>query len=796
MSLKLPSKHTSNTDAPSPNHGPAIRSWLLWFASSIASAWEVILILLVAGFLRFYQINTTEFDEDQAQLFRMAYDAVHHALLPTTSNAASIGISNPPGVIYLFMPLAALSANPLWGAMLVGVFTTATALLTYFFTRRYYGRFAGIVAALLYATAARPLTYARFIWQPNLMPPFVVLFIFALFWGVVERRKGWLFAALFLFGILYQMHPTTLLLAVPLLAAIVLAPGTLRWRDLAFACAALLVIFFPYLIWEAYTGFADIRTVLMLAKQHAHIDTQAIHLYRTFLIPFDTPPTDMRSLVRMLAPMLSWLSIAVPLLTLGGIATAGLLSLRSASGQSAKVDEAPGRPQGIAPTIREDSVPAAQEATGVGKRNMVDEPAGRPQGIAPTIHEDSVPAAQEATGVGKRNMVGAGDPVRGTGNAPVLSSLRNWWADLRATPYRCGLILLLVWQIVPLLILSRHSVPLHSQYFFMFLPGPFILIGLFLAKVVEWLRGREQRSQWSLLRYAVYAIAGLVIVAQLVGSTAAVIDTSSGNFDDRGFQPYPYHNDLRSLQHALGEADQLAQQHHLSRVYITTDAATQTALRYLAEQMQTPTTLFDATNCLVLPNPAAGPAVLLVGPYDGLTNALLSQFASATLIDQPIRPAGAPFRLYIVTSTPTQPSSQNTFTGNLQLLGTQAQQMSFNNLSWLVTRWSLMHAEQPSFRTTYSYTLKALPNGNSAQSSQSKCTFTAIRAGDQLLVAFGLPKGSSASTSVTIKAQSFTTIPDNPVYGPFHLETDGDENIARMILQTTDGGDSITVPTS
>ena len=727
MSLKLPSKHTSNTDAPSPNCGSAIHPWLLWLASSIDRAWEVFLILLIAGFLRFYQINTTEFDEDQAQLFRMAYDAVHHALLPTTSNAASIGISNPPGVIYLFIPLAALSANPLWGAMLVGTFTTATALLTYFFTRRYYGRFAGIVAALLYATAARPLTYARFIWQPNLMPPFVVLFMFALFWGVVDRRKGWLFPALFLFGVLYQMHPTTLLLAAPLLTAVVLAPGTLRWRDLAFACASLLIIFFPYLIWEAYTGFADIRTIFMLAKQHAHIDTQAIHLYRSFLSPFDTPPTDMRSLVRMLAPTLSWLSIAVPLLTLGGFATAGLLSFRSAGEQGAGVEAL---------------------------------------------------------------------PVPRTGNASALSSLRNWWAELRATPYRCGLILLLVWQIVPLLILSRHAIPLHSQYFFMFLPGPFILIGLFLAKVVEWLRGRVQRRQWSLLRYAVYAIAGLVIIAQLVGSTAAAIDTSSGNFDDRSFQPYPYHNDLHSLQHALVEADQLAQQRHLSRIYITTDAATQTALRYLAEQMQTPTTLFDATNCLVLPNPAAGPAVLLVGPYDGLTNALLSQFASATLVDQPVRPAGAPFRLYIVTSRPAQPSSQNTFTGNLQLLGTQAEQMSFNNSPWLVTSWSFMHAEQPSFRTTYSYSMTALGDSDSTRSSQSKCTFTAIRAGDQLLVAFGLPKGSSAFTPVTIKAHTFTTIPNNPFYGPFHLETDGDQNVGRVVLQTTNGRDSITIPTS
>ncbi len=694
------------------------KSWSVWFGSSIGSAWEVLLVLVVAGFLRFYQINTTELDVDQAMLYRMAYDAVHHGLLPATSNAASVGISNPPGVIFLLMPLAALTANPLWGAVLVGAFTTATAVLTYFFTRRYYGRFAGIVAALLYATAARPLNYARFIWQPNLMPPFVILFMFALFWGVVDRRKGWLFPALVLFGVLYQMHPTTLLLAVPLLVAVVLAPGTLRWRDLAFACMSLVVIFFPYLIWEAYAGFADVHTLFTLAKQHAHIDTQAIHLYRGFLSPFDTPPTNMHSLVRMLVPVLSWLSIVVPFLTSGGFATAGLLVLRS-GGKATK---------------------------------------GELQGVS---------------------------------NAGAR--LRGWWMELRATPGRCGLVLLLVWQIVPLLILSRHAIPLHSQYFFMFLPGPFVLIGLLLSKVVEWLRGWQR---WNFLRFAVYVIAGVVIFAQLVGSTAAVIDTSSGNFDDRGFQPYPYHNDLQSLQHALGEADQLAQERHINRVYITTDFATQTALRYLAEQMKTPTTLFDATNCLVLPNPADGPAVMLVGPYDTLTNALLSQFASATLIDQPIRPAGAPFRLYIVSSTTAQSSAQNTFVGNLQLLGRQAQRMSVDKSSWLVTRWNLMHAEQPSFRTTYSYALTMSLNSGGTQSSHSKCTFTAMRAGDQVLVAFGLPKGNAASGQVTIKAQSFTTIPYNPFYGPFHLETDSDQTVAKTPLQTMDGGDSITVPVS
>src|SRR6266566_1469097 len=74
------------------------------------------------------------------------------------------------------------------------------------FLRRYYGPLAGITAALLYAAAAKPLNYSRFIWQQNMLAPLVVLFMFALFCGVVERRKGWFFPAVFLLGMAYQLH--------------------------------------------------------------------------------------------------------------------------------------------------------------------------------------------------------------------------------------------------------------------------------------------------------------------------------------------------------------------------------------------------------------------------------------------------------------------------------------------------------------------------------------------------------------------------------------------------------------
>src|SRR5205085_563165 len=94
-----------------------------------------------------------------------------------------------------------------------------------------------------------------FIWQQNMMSPFVVLFMFTLFWGVVDRRRGWLAPAVLLLGLLVQLHESTALLVVPLLVAIALAAKTIRWRDLALSAILLFIIYAPYLLWEIHTTF-------------------------------------------------------------------------------------------------------------------------------------------------------------------------------------------------------------------------------------------------------------------------------------------------------------------------------------------------------------------------------------------------------------------------------------------------------------------------------------------------------------------------------------------------------------
>src|SRR5579863_492006 len=300
------------------------------------TSWEIYPILLAASFLRFYQLNITEFDQDQATVFRMARDAVMHGLLPATGNIASIRINNPPGVIYLLMLPAAFSANPLWGASLVALLNVLAVLLTYVFVRRYFGRLAAALAASLYATASMPLHFSRFIWQQNMIAPFVVLFIFALFWGVVDRRKGWLFPALFLLGLVIQLQETTVLLVIPLVLAILLAPETVRWRDLALGLLSLLLIYFPYLLWEIATKFADLAIILNFAKLPAHTDTTAITYYRDFFSPYTQPPSNPQTLLYQLFPILLWLRRFMLVLVGGGFVTAVVLFVLSLDRKSTR----------------------------------------------------------------------------------------------------------------------------------------------------------------------------------------------------------------------------------------------------------------------------------------------------------------------------------------------------------------------------------------------------------------------------------------------------------------------------
>lgn len=526
--------------------------------------WPLYLILAVSAFLHFFRIQTTEFDFDQANLFQLAHDAIVHGLIPLSSNQASIGVLHAPFFIYILLPAAALSSNPLGGAITVALFSTVAAIFAYWFTYRYFGQLPAIVAGLLNATAYVPLKYSNTIWQPDILPFFMILFLFAIFHGAVEHKKGWLFPALTLMAITYQIHPSSIVgLGALLIVALIIAPQTVRWRDIFLATGALILLFFPYALLEITDHFADIKGLLSFVHLSAHNDIQALIFYQNLILPFnEVQPIWMT--------LLGW---CIQLLLLVGLMT----------------------------TIVRLFQP----------------------------HQGAHVFAEEQTEVSIRWF--------------------QIWNKLRFNPERVSYLLLLVWQIIPFANLLHHSIDLHMQYFLLFLPGPFILIGLALDEFIHLLK-RFHPNLTVAAHISIVLLSALLIIGQFVSSTEYIIKIREGHFNDRTIQNLPYANDLNSMWNAVHQADQLAQRMHISRIYMSMDTNTQLSMSYLGEILRTPTMIFGYDNCLVLPATGAGPAVYLIGPYADHIDTMLHQFASATLVAQPQRLGGRPFKIYIVTS--------------------------------------------------------------------------------------------------------------------------------------------------
>ncbi len=692
-------------DGASTSRFARLRAWLF--------SWEIYPLVAVTAFLRLYLLNTSEFDADQANILRLAHDAIVHGHLIATSNIASVGIFNPPATEYFLVLPALLSTNPLAGAVWTAFLSMLAVIATYVFVRRYYGRLAAIISAGFYGTATVPLSYARFMWNQNFLLLFVPLFMALLFWGVVERRQGWLGPAIFLLGLLVQLHATGILLAAPLAGALLLAPRrTLRWRDLLFGVLGLLVIYAPYLLWLVYSHYRDVHILLSASANKALIDDQSLLAYEHFLTSFPyANPGGPNSLLYPYLWGMVWLGPVLTGLTVVAIVLVLVLIIRSSD--------------------RPDS------------------------------------AAKRATNT-------------------LLSAFIQWWNALRASPFRCGLLILLLWQL-PVLYLLRHSVYLHAPYFIVFQPGPFILLGFLLARLVTW---AARPVRWGrVIPVIVYAFSILVVLIQLFASTGFILDRALGRIPDGGSSTAKgYFNTISSLTQAMNEAEQVAQQHHLQRIYISSDEATQSALSYLAELSATPTTVMSNA-CLVLPAPAAGPAVLLVAPYNNVIDDLATSFARATLVAEPPRLGGPPFRIYIVNPLSSQPAAAQTPAQSLNFINEKP--LTIQGTSDIVTRWSLLDSVQPSDSTTYTYDMINLA---AARGTQPQCTLTSQHAGDQLLVVYKKP----VQATLPIQVQSYATVPVTFTVRHLRLtfDTFATREVSWQILRTRDGKESISIPVS
>jgi hypothetical protein len=189
-----------------------------------------------------------------------AIDLLRNGVIPYRGQGLSYSGWGPPGTSYLMVPGVLLMLDPrlaeVPGAVLLHF---GTLLFLFLIVRNSLGRGAAWVAVAV--AGLLPITGPT-LW-PNGHPFFVVGMLYFLMRWVRDRAPHAFSAALLLAGLGVYVYFTIApaLIAMALIALIYRRP--VSWRSLAAALAALVVVWWPYLRFEAGRGFTDIGIMVL-----------------------------------------------------------------------------------------------------------------------------------------------------------------------------------------------------------------------------------------------------------------------------------------------------------------------------------------------------------------------------------------------------------------------------------------------------------------------------------------------------------------------------------------------------
>lgn len=272
-------------------------------------------ILLTAAWLRLFRLRDYlvflgDEGRDMLVWFNMVYKGEFTFLGPTASVG---GFYLGPIYYYLALPFYYFIRDPVGPA----VFVTATGILTvwliYHATNQWFGKTAGLFAGLTYAAAALIIRYSRASWNPNPVPFFTLLGIYLAASGPSKFRYLKIIGAGICLGILWQLHYLTLILT-PIFAAIVLSQvsqgltlprqgQTFKKIQLLISNFSLLTLgwligFFPFLAFEIYHNFPNVRTVIefMTRPGGAVLNFEILGLLRSVI----------RNTARLYQTVLTW----------------------------------------------------------------------------------------------------------------------------------------------------------------------------------------------------------------------------------------------------------------------------------------------------------------------------------------------------------------------------------------------------------------------------------------------------------------------------------------------------------
>lgn len=236
----------------------------------------LLFILLLGAFLRLYKIDgfmTFLGDEGRDVIIvrRLLVNGDFFLIGPGTSLG---GMYLGPLYYYLIAPALWLSRlSPVGPSVLVALIGVTTIFLVWLTGRGWFGRHGGLAASLLYAVSPVVIIFSRSSWNPNVMPFFALLCLYAI-WKIWSGQPKWLAILGISYAFVLQSHYLGILLLPTLLIFWFLSLKSkktkekkLFLRHSIYALVVFALLMSPLLIFDIRHGFMNAKALWLFLSQ-------------------------------------------------------------------------------------------------------------------------------------------------------------------------------------------------------------------------------------------------------------------------------------------------------------------------------------------------------------------------------------------------------------------------------------------------------------------------------------------------------------------------------------------------
>jgi len=233
----------------------------------------LLLIIILAAFLRFYQINRFHFfNYDQARdaLFIKRIIVDHQFRLIGTQTSIP-GFYTGPAYYYLMAPFLWLfRLNPVGIDVGIAIIGFLTVIIFYWLLLRFtQDKVVSLAFTALYATQPQIVQQSRYAWNPNPTPFFFLLYLWGLFKIANKKRFGWLLTFISL-AFLLQLHYSAFSLLLVLILFVIFFRKQIKFgRPFYLSFLSFLILMSPLLLFDFRHNFINLKALFGYFKNGA-----------------------------------------------------------------------------------------------------------------------------------------------------------------------------------------------------------------------------------------------------------------------------------------------------------------------------------------------------------------------------------------------------------------------------------------------------------------------------------------------------------------------------------------------